>query len=256
MKLNQVAVQLYTCRELLKTPADIAKTFRRLRAIGYTAVQVCATGPIPEEELNKILDGEGLVCCSTHESSAAILDNPAAIVERLNKLRCKSTAYPYPAGIDLASRESVRTWIGKLQHAGEVLHQAGMVLCYHNHNLEFRKLGGDLILDLIYDGTSKNALQGEPDTYWVQYGGGDILEWCEKLKGRLPILHLKDYRTNAANAPEFCEIGAGNLNFKKIIAAAEAAGCESFVVEQDTCPGDPVDSLAQSFRYIQKYLVS
>jgi sugar phosphate isomerase/epimerase len=62
--------------------------------------------------------------------------------------------------------------------------------------------------------------------------------------------------TNAENKHQFCEIGAGNLNFKKIIAAAEKGGCQWFVVEQDTCPGNPLDSLAQSFRYIQQHLVS
>jgi sugar phosphate isomerase/epimerase len=111
-------------------------------------------------------------------------------------------------------------------------------------------------LDRIYDGTSKDALQGEPDTYWVQYGGGDAVEWCEKLKGRLPLLHLKDYQTNSENTAHMCEIGSGNLNFKKIVAAAEAAGCEWFIVEQDSCPGDPLDSLEKSFRYIQENLVA
>jgi len=50
-------------------------------------------------------------------------------------------------------------------------------------------------------------------------------------------------------------VGSGNLNFKKIIAAAEKSGCKWFIVEQDTCPGDPVDSLAKSFEYIKANLV-
>jgi sugar phosphate isomerase/epimerase len=137
-----------------------------------------------------------------------------------------------------------------------VLAQAGQILCYHNHNLEFRKLDGEVILDLIYRGTSPAALQGEPDTYWIQYGGGDNIAWCKKLAGRLPIIHLKDYQTTSSNQPHWCEIGAGVLDFKTIIACAEAAGCQWFVVEQDTCPGDPVDSLAASFRYIREHLVA
>lgn len=254
MKLDQIAVQLYTCRDLIKTPSELAKTFKRLRMIGYTAVEVCGIRSIAESDLNQILDDEGLTCCSTHEAAHVILDTPEKIVECLDKLRCKTTAYPFPDGIDFGDPASVNCLISKLQKAGDVLHQAGQALCYHNHNHEFRKQDGKIILDRIYDGTSKDALKGELDTYWVQYGGGNIQEWCEKLTGRLPVIHLKDFRTNAQNAPEFCEIGAGNLNFKKIIAAAEAAGCQWFVVEQDTCPGDPVDSLAQSFRYIQEYL--
>jgi len=255
MKLSQVAAQLFTCRDLLKTPADIASTLRRLRAVGYTVVQVSGMGPIAEEELNTILDGEGLVCCATHEGSDTILNEPQKVVDRLKKLRCSYTAYPYPAGVDFTSRDSINDLIKKLDAAGKVLADAGLTLCYHNHNHEFRKIGDKTILDLIYEGTDSRYLQGEPDTFWVQYGGGDNVEWCEKLADRLPLIHLKDYETNAENKQAFCEVGSGNLNFKKIIAAAEKSGCKWFIVEQDTCPGDPVDSLAKSFEYIKANLV-
>lgn len=256
MKLTQVAAQLYTCRELLQTPSDIAVTLRSIRQIGYTAVQVSGMGPIAEEDLNKILDDEGLACCATHEGSDTILDEPEKVIERLKKLRCTFTAYPHPAGVDFTSRESITGLIRKLDAAGKLLAEAGITLCYHNHNHEFRKLDGKTILEHIYDGTNPAYLQGEPDTFWVHYGGGENVEWCEKLAGRLPLIHLKDYMTNAENQHAFCEIGAGNLNFKKIIAAAEKSGCQWFIVEQDTCPGDPVDSLAQSFDHIKSHLVA
>jgi sugar phosphate isomerase/epimerase len=93
-------------------------------------------------------------------------------------------------------------------------------------------------------------LQGEPDTYWIQYGGGDPVAWCEKLSGRLPLLHLKDFAIDAEDNIAMCEIGAGNLDWPRIVAAAERSGCRWYIVEQDTCPGDPVDSLAQSYRYL------
>jgi sugar phosphate isomerase/epimerase len=76
------------------------------------------------------------------------------------------------------------------------------------------------------------------------------VDWCERLKGRLPLIHLKDFVVNHENIPCFCEVGAGNLNFPRIIEAAEKSGCQWFIVEQDTTLGDPVDSLAQSFRYL------
>jgi len=34
------------------------------------------------------------------------------------------------------------------------------------------------------------------------------------------------------------------------LEVAEKSGCQCFIVEQDTTPGDPVDSLAQLFRYL------
>ena len=39
-------------------------------------------------------------------------------------------------------------------------------------------------------------------------------------------------------------------------AAAEESGCRWFIVEQDTCPGDPFDSVARSFDDISAHLCS
>lgn len=256
MKITQVGAQLYTCRDLLKTPADIADTLKKIRQIGYTAVQVSGMGPIAEEELAKILEGEGLTCCATHENGAKILNETQSVIDRLAKLKCAITAYPFPAGVDMASTASVDALIAGLDAAGAKMAAAGQILCYHNHNHEFRKLEGTTILERIFAKTSPMHLQGEPDTYWVQYGGGDCVAWCERLTRRMPIIHLKDYMTNDQNQHQLCEIGVGNLDFKKIIPAAEKAGCRWFVVEQDTCPGHPLDSLAKSFRYIQEHLLS
>ena len=253
MKITQLAVQLYTCRDLLQDAAGVSKTLRRLRAIGYTAVQASGITCVSEAEFNQMLGDHGLVCCATHEPSAQILNDPAKVLAHLQALGCNLTSYPFPEGVDLANAAAVHAWIASLRKAGEIFAEAGVTLTYHNHNHEFRKVDGSVILDLIYSGTT---LEAELDTYWVQYGGGSIVEWCRKLHGRLPIIHLKDYRTNAENKPELCEIGGGVLNFKDIITAAENAGCKWFAVEQDTCPGDPVDSLAQSFRYIQENLLS
>jgi sugar phosphate isomerase/epimerase len=254
MKLPQVAAQLYTCRDLIQDAKGLAATLARLREIGYQAVQASGVGPIPSKELGRIIADAGMVCCSTHEPADDILDSPAKVIDRLGALRCKITAYPFPRGIDFSSRETVDAWIAKLQNSADTLARAGLTLCYHNHNHEFRKLDGRVILDLIYEGAP--AIRAELDTYWAQYGGGDVLAWCRKLAGRLPIMHLKDYQTTAENKPLWCEIGEGTLDFKAIIAAGDDGGCEWYAIEQDTCPGDPVESLAQSFRYVRDHLVA
>src|SRR5690606_35784856 len=115
---------------------------------------------------------------------------------------------------------------------------------------------GKPLLDYIYAQTDPKNLVGEIDTYWIHYGGGDVVDWCRKLRGRLPFIHLKDYKFTLENKPTFCEIGNGTLPFNRIIEEAEKSGCEWFIVEQDTTPGDPFDSIKQSFDYIKANLVS
>ena len=50
------------------------------------------------------------------------------------------------------------------------------------------------------------------------------------------------------NQSVFGEVGEGNLRWDEIIAACDEAGALHAFVEQDTCDGDPVDSMAVSYR--------
>lgn len=255
MKLKQVAAQLYTVRDYLKTPGDIAKSLKKVSDIGYQAVQLSGLGPIDDAELVKILDGEGLVCCATHEDGKTILDEPEKVVEHLQRLNCVYTAYPHPSGVELKDLTDVESLAARLNDSGKVMSEAGITLTYHNHHIEFRKFDGRLMLDVLYENTDPRYLQGEPDTYWIQYGGGDPADWCRKLHGRLPLLHMKDFSITSENSITYAEIGNGNLNWPEIIHAAEESGCEWFIVEQDVCPGDPFESLKISFDYIRNMLV-
>ncbi len=256
MKTSQIAAQLYSIRDFLRTPKEVAASLDKVKKIGYQAVQLSGLCAMDEADIVAMLRDKGLVCCATHEDSETILDKPHRIVEKLNKLGCRITAYPWPGGIKFDTLPEVLLFANRLNAAGKVLHEAGQVLCYHNHHLEFRRIGGRTALEILFAETDPRYLQGEPDTYWVQYGGGDPVDWCARLKGRLPIIHLKDYAINPDNTPVFAEIGNGNLDWRKIIPAAEAAGCRWFCVEQDTCPGDPFDSLKISFDYLRAHLCS
>lgn len=255
MKIEQVAAQLYTVRDYLKTPEDYQESLHKIAEIGYRSVQVSGPRPLDAADIAGLCEEKGLVINSSHESSDLILDDPAKVVENLDAFGCRYTAYPYPRGIDFKSEESVANLIRRLDSAGKVLAESGKVLTYHNHAVEFETLEGAPILELIYGRTDPQNLQGEIDTYWVHAGGASPQAWCARLRDRLPLLHIKDYALDADGKPRFAEIGQGELDFKTIIATAEASGCRWFIVEQDVCPGDPFVSLEMSFRFIRDNLV-
>ncbi len=252
MKRDQIAIQYYTLRDHTKSPAEFAETCKKVADIGYKAVQISGVSydAVSPEEITRICGDHGLEICATHESSNLILESPEQVADILDTFGTRYTAYPYPAGIDFADPDSVGGLIAKLDAAGKVLADRGKVLAYHNHHVEFIKLDGRLVLDWIYAETDPAHLVGEPDTYWVQYGGGDPVAWCRKLSGRMPLIHLKDYHVNTNKEVEFCEVGNGNLNFLEIIQAADAAECLWYIVEQDRCPGDPFDSIKQSYDHL------
>lgn len=257
MKLSQVAVQLYTVREFTKDAPSLAATAKKIRAIGYTAVQVSGGAALPEAELVAIFRGEGLTICATHEPGKKILDETEAVIDRLHALGCRYTAYPSPNGVfDLGDAAQVGELARKLDIAGAKLHAAGLTLGYHNHGFEFVRFRDTTVFDYLFATTDPKHLVSELDTFWVHYGGFNVVDTIRKLRGRLPFIHLKDYGVNTKNTHEYREIGAGSLPFKEIIAEAEAGGCEWFIVEQDETPGDPFASLQQSFNYIKDHLVS
>ncbi|MEA2012616.1 MAG: sugar phosphate isomerase/epimerase [Verrucomicrobiota bacterium] len=257
MKKQQVAAQLYTIRDYLQTPVEIAKSMKKIRDMGYKAVQVSGMGPIENAELVKILDGEDLVCCATHEPGDMIINEPEKVVDKLKALNTKYTAFPHPGSFSIKTEDDVKKLAAQLNNSGQILYENGLVLTYHNHDCEFAKVNGKLILDILYNETDPRYLQGEPDTFWVQSGGQDSAMWCEKLAGRLPLLHMKDYGVIPGGGRKFEEIGRGNLDWKGIIDAAEKASCEWFIVEQDGdwFDNDPFKSLEISLQYIEENLI-
>ena len=255
LHLKQVAIQLYTLRDQCTTLPDLVATLKKCRDIGYRAVQLSGV-KVPHAEAKKALDQAGMTICATHEPGREILDRPEAVCARLKAVGVTQTAYPYPEGIDFKSEESVRTLARKLDAAGALFAKHGITLSYHNHAIEFTSFGDTTVLDFIYRETKPANLKAELDTYWIQYGGGDPAAWIEKLGGRVPILHLKDYGFAKDDKPFFAEIGHGNLNWPAIFAAAEKAGTEWLVVEQDTCPGDPFVSIKKSYDYLKSQLAA
>ena len=256
MKIDQVAVILYTLRDFCKTPADVAKTLEKVSAIGYRAVQLSGMCEVEPGELKKMLADNGLTACATHEGGEKILKETQAVIDKLAALDIKYTAYPYPANMNFNDTAALDKLVEDLDAAGAKMAAAGQVLMYHNHGIEFIPHHGMPFLRYVFEKTDPKNVQAELDTYWTQFGGGNPAAWCASLPGRLPCLHMKDYTFSTENKPMFCEIGNGWLDFKGIVAAAEKSGCEWFIVEQDTCPGDPFDSIKQSYEYIQANLVS
>jgi sugar phosphate isomerase/epimerase len=256
MKISQIALQCYTLRDHLKTADEFAASMRRVRSIGYEAVQISGVGPIPAREIRRITDAEGLKVCATHEPSQDIFERPEAVVEVLGTLGCTLTAYPFPH-FSLESRADVERLADGLNRAGAVLKAAGMVLTYHNHELEFRKFGEQTVLEILFQRTDPSLLQAELDTYWVQAGGGDPVAWCARMSGRLPMIHLKDYAVDARErAPVMAALGEGNLDFPHIVAAAERSGCQWFIVEQDRGFSDPFVAIDTSFKFLSRKIAS
>jgi len=251
---TMIAAQMFTLRDFCKTPADIAKTCGKLKAAGFDAVQASGLGPIETKELAKILSGEGLVCAATHEQWEKLEGQTERVAEEHHILGCKHTA---PGSLPPAFRtpEGYPLFAAGLTKVGRALSKLGITLSYHNHAFELEKFpkdGGKLGLDILIEKSDPKVANFEIDTYWIQYGGGDPATWIRKVKGRIPLLHLKDM-TMRANKVTMAEVGEGNLDWKGILAAAKEAGVQWYIIEQDVCERDPFESLKISLTNLQSW---
>lgn len=99
----------------------------------------------------------------------------------------------------------------------------------------------------LADGFSAEEMGFTLDTYWVQFGGASPEDWIRRLKGRVPCIHLKDLAI-VSGVQKMAVIGEGNINFDRVISAAEDSGTEYLLVEQDDCNGeDPFECLKRSY---------
>jgi sugar phosphate isomerase/epimerase len=248
MRRDQIAVQLWSVNDHVKTPADLAATVRKLKKIGYGAVEIFGF-PIEPAETKKICNDEGVTICSSHENGAAIVNETAKTIERCKALGIQYAGYPFPHALP-KTLEEVAPFCASLDRAGAELRKAGITLCYHNHHHEFRRFGDKTLLEWIYSAGDPANIQGEPDLYWVAAGGQSPVDWCNRLYGRLPLVHLKEYRINEKSERVTAELGNGNIDWPAVVSAADRSGVKWYIVEQEQFEGDKFEALARSYEYL------
>ena len=130
------------------------------------------------------------------------------------------------------------------------LREAGVRLSYHNHAYELQRYGQQSGLEILYQASDPALLDGQIDTYWVQFGGGSPAAWIRRLRGRAPTVHVKDMDVSEGQ-PVMAEVGEGNLDWPDVLAACRDAGVEWLIVEQDESRRNPFESLAISRRNLR-----
>jgi sugar phosphate isomerase/epimerase len=124
-------------------------------------------------------------------------------------------------------------------NAGEIAKAAGMKWGYHNHNMEFKRIAkpgetlptgpgailrptGDIVYDLMVDGTNPDLVFFEMDVYWTVMGQMDPLDYLEKYPKRIQVLQIKDRSVLGQS---------GMMNFENIFKKAYSNGISEFYVE-------------------------
>ena len=243
----KIGAQLYTVRGSTQTLEDFSETLKKVADIGYKTVQVSGTCAFPAEWLRGELRKNGLECAVTHTPPQRLLGETEKVAEEHKIFGCKYAGIGWNA-FTLENGDTPEAFIEKYLPVAETLKNNDVKFMYHNHDQEFKKVGGRLIIEILAESFSPELMGFIPDTFWIQAAGGDPAEWLRRLSGRIPCIHLKDFSYDR----KYSVIGEGNMNFGAIFNAAADSGVEYMLVEQDDCYGeDPFECLRRSYQYLK-----
>ncbi|MGH7143904.1 MAG: sugar phosphate isomerase/epimerase family protein [Planctomycetota bacterium] len=254
----KLAVQTYTIRDFLKTPEDFATSMQKIAAIGYPAVQLSAvacmdglTPAVSVQDARNILKANGLKCVSTHRGWPSLRDETQKEIDFHGVLKCKHTAIGgLPKEYHEKGADGYKQFLDEVAPVIEKLDAAGITFGYHNHAHEFERFGEkrQTAFEILVKGNKHLSM--EVDVYWVAHGGANPAKVLEELKGRVPVIHLKDKEV-VNREPGYAPVGEGNLDWPTILKAGRKAGVKWYCVEQDTCRRDAFDCLRSSFEFLK-----
>jgi len=241
---KSVGLQLYSLGKELND--DVPGGLKKVAQIGYATAELAGyrEGKFYGTELadfKKMAADAGLKITGSHvnppvrkysaENKGEIADFWKKTVDDHAKLGVISLVQPGMPSVE--SNDEAKIVCEVFNKAGEIAKAAGIKWGYHNHSGEFQKavkdedkgkrgVQGDVIYDLMLNGTDPKLVFFEMDVYWTVMGQNDPLDYFEKYAGRFPILHIKDRSVLGKS---------GMMNFENIFNKAYQNGLEEFYVE-------------------------
>lgn len=243
----EIGIQFYTLRDYCKNLNDFSDTLERVAEIGYKNVQISGVCSFEPEWLKKELDKNGLKCVLTHTSPDKLIANPEQVAKEHDVFGCDLVGLGYYQFNEENEKQSFQHYLDCYQKVAEVLAENNKYFLHHNHDQEFKKHEGKLVIERLAEIFPPDKLGFVLDTFWIQAGGADPAFWIEKLSGRVPAIHLKDF----AYGSKMAVLGEGNINFERVFEKAESAKVKYLLVEQDNCYGeDAFKCIKRSYDYL------
>lgn len=250
---KKMGLQIYSLgRELTK---DVPNGMRKIAKIGYSTIELAGyqnrkMGEIEIADYRKMADDAGIKITGSHvnppirkytkDNMGEIADFWKIAVE--DHVKFGVTTLVQPGMPTINNHEDAAFVSEAFNKAGEIAKTANIKWGYHNHDREFmrvvegentpigsRSRNGDVIYDLLLNGTDPKLVFFEMDVYWTVMGQNDPLEYFDKFPGRFPVLHIKD-RSILGNS--------GMMNFKNIFTKAYENGLGEYYVELENMKED------------------
>jgi sugar phosphate isomerase/epimerase len=275
-----IGLQLYTLGD--EVAVNIDATLARVAAIGFRDLQLPQLyGKSPAEiKAAGVRAGVGFSCIhlaampNMPQTALSMRSPTQRIVDDLGALGIKDAVLPLmllpsdltqKAGegfVEMLLRGTTEGGADIWKRTAELLSEKaialkphGITVGYHNHNMEFAPIGQTNGWDILAKETDK-LVKFEVDVGWVAAAGLDPVAVLNKLKGRVRSIHMKDVqastKTNYLLKMDPTEVGSGRQDWKRILPAANKAGCKHFYLEQEApFTMARIDAAAKGFAYLK-----
>ncbi len=258
--MSKISLQMYTLRDFCGSEAGLRSSLEKISKLGFRNIQYSVPSFMTAPVLKALLDTYGLRMDSVSCPASGIKDRVGELVSQ-----CLVFGAPYicvdsiPAG--MTTPEGFAAYARMLGNLGKLLAPHGIKILYHFHSFEFVSYGsGGNGMDIFLRESDPESVLIMPDTYWIAAAGISPADYILKYAARIRYVHVKDYAVvrqgeNAdGSVVRFAEVGRGNLDWPKIIAACESFGCERYIIEQDSCYGrDPFGCAAESMDGLRRF---
>lgn len=258
MKTPTMAIQLYTLRDHIQNAEDFDKTLKRLSDMGVRDVQISGIGDIPAEVQREILDRHGMKVCITHKSFDWMKEDIDDVIFHHKTIGCDAVGIGSAPGEGRGNSGNVLRFISEAQDVAKKLKENGMTFNYHNHSFEFYRLDDhkDSMMEMLLEKTDPELFNFIPDVAWIHYAGADPVEIMRRMKGRIKVLHFKDYVFDSEGKRHFVSLGKGVVDLKACYEAAKELEIPYIAYEQDNdwTGGDAFKATEESWEFMQSLI--
>jgi len=246
-----VGIQLYTVNaDLMKDPAG---TLKKIAQIGYTEVEIAGFGKMTAAQFRDLLRDAGLRAPSAHlmfgvQETGKLLEDAKtlgaeyAVSSVLTAKSPEKGMQDFLKVLNTLTADDFRRTAAKANEIGQQAKAAGLQYAYHNHNFEFRDMGGGQTgYDILLNETNPELVKFEADCGWMRVAGKDPVDYLTKHGDRYAMLHIKDFKNitkpvtslMSPDAPAPTELGRGSIDLKPVVDAGLRAGVKHMFVEQE-----------------------
>jgi sugar phosphate isomerase/epimerase len=228
-----VGLELYSVRDGLRK--DPEGTIGAVAQMGYQVVEFYAPyydwDHAQAKQMRKLLDDLGLKCNSTHNNEDYL--QPAKIEHARDLNLILGSKYIVQAWSDpKTSPDDWKKVADNLNAAAARLAPDSLRVGYHNHDAEWKEIGGRRPIDILARNTN-SAVMLQLDVGTCLKAGADPVAWIRSNPGRIRSIHCKDWSPKPSGGYNVL-FGEGVADWKGIFHAAETVGgIEYYLIEQE-----------------------